>query len=164
MASSVPSHVFLPALSRWRQDRIIINWSQEQELGDVRGVVVPAGSVGSYMGCEMPQVIQGAPSSVKEWQQLLEGDHAICKQLSSIAVRFKSAKEDLWVNNYPVRLFFFKGRMLTFIHSANIQLTLRTSNCNSILINFFLFQVPYFSNAYTESKTLLYIIDHYTLV
>lgn len=68
----------------------------------MRGVVVPAGSVGSYMGCEMPQVVQGAPASVEEWQQLLEGDHTICKQLGSIAVRLKPAKEDFWLNNYLV--------------------------------------------------------------
>lgn len=68
MAGSVSNHVFLPALSRRRQDWVVINGGKEQELGDVRGVVVPAGSVGSHVSCEMPQVIQGAPASVEERQ------------------------------------------------------------------------------------------------
>ncbi|MPC14414.1 hypothetical protein E2C01_007179 [Portunus trituberculatus] len=66
------------------QDGVRIKGGQEQQLSDMCGVVVPTRTVGSHMRCEVAQVIQGAPASVVQGQQCLQGPHAGVKQFPAV--------------------------------------------------------------------------------
>ena len=61
-------------------DRVIVQGGHEEQLGDVRGVVVPSGRLGRHVASEVPEVVETPPARVKEGQQGLQGPHALLKQ------------------------------------------------------------------------------------
>ena len=81
MSGSLPIHISYPAIGcLFKRVVLLVDGGEQQQLVNMRGVVVPASQVGRHAEGEMAEVVYGAGAGVVQGQEGFEAPDAVLVQ------------------------------------------------------------------------------------